>query len=377
MIALHPQAFTLCRHCHRLNMIMHKALKTAFLVALVSTLGLTACQSTPSQDPWDYLLPLTDAEQGIGARPPGSEAEKQAANWIASQWQSMGYQVERQAFEFTLRNKPFSSENLFIDINGLGSETLVIAAHYDSTGEKQGSLGSIDNGSGVAALLALSAQLEGVTLPVNLRLVALGAEEVGLQGARAYVAQNADHTRQLSGMINLDTIIGGDKLYIHSAHTKPYACRGIDTPSFNADPKLRDALLALSAQLFGAQAHQRHAAFPGYPEGVTGGWSDHAPFACSGVPIAYLEATNFEIKGQRGNDGYSQTINSALWTCLDEKNLTACDRFKEKHWGMIWHTQFDRLDKLLPILDGRLQRQLEQNVKLLFEFVTRYSLEEK
>ena len=78
----------------------------------------------------------------------------------------------------------------------------------------------------------------------------------------------------------------------------------------------------------------------------TGSWSDHAGFACAGIPIANVESTNYKINGEYGYDGYSQSTHPDTWDCFDKETHTACDRDNETKWGKIWHTEFDRLDKL-------------------------------
>lgn len=324
---------------------------------------------------WQKLVELTDESVGIGARPAGSDKEKEAANWIKKQWQILGYKVNEFPFNFSIKDKKLSSTNLSVEIKGKSDKTIVIGAHYDSTGEKQGSLGTTDNGSGVAAILDLANRLKGQKLPITVRLVAFGAEEFGLQGSKAYVAQQQESLKHVVGMINLDTIIGGDKLYVHSAHETPYKCKAVSKPSYNFSPKLRDKLLSISKDLFTEKSHQLHPAFEGYPQGQTGSWSDHSPFACSGIPIAYLEATNFAIDGHSGNDGYSQTIHKEAWNCFKQDGLTACDRDTEKKWGMIWHTEFDRLDKLTQMFKNRLQSQLTQNIDVLEAFVKQTNIQ--
>ena len=318
---------------------------------------------------WDYFVPLTVEEHGIGARPAGSDKERQAAKWIESQWQSMGYDVTVQPFEYTLRDTDFSSQNLIVDVKGKRAKTIIVGAHYDSTGDRFGSLGAIDNASGMAALLTLSARIKNKDLPYSVRLIAFGAEEVGLQGAKAYVRDAFDDRGDVIAMVNLDTIIGGDKLYVHSAHTEPYDCSTLPKGTFNADTQVRDGLQKVSQSLFGSLGHQLHPANDEFPEGVTGSWSDHAPFACSGIPIAYLEATNFEIDGRNGKDGYSQTTAPAIWNCFDDAKNGACERKKEFKWGMIWHTKFDRVDELEAIMPGRLAEQLSINAEVLTHFI--------
>ncbi|WP_394209233.1 M28 family metallopeptidase [Enterovibrio calviensis] len=316
---------------------------------------------------WDQLVALTDETNGIGARRVGTPQEKQTADWIAEQWKKSGYKVTTQPFSFELDGKVLKSENVMVDIPGQSDKVLVIGAHYDTKGDEKGSLGATDNGSGVVALLALAKDLKGKQLPYTVRLIAFGAEEFGLNGSKYYVNKTGA-LDNVVGMINLDTIIGGDKLYVHSAHSTPYKCDYVRKANYTGDTSVRSGLKAVSDQLYKENGHKLHPTFEGYPEGETGNWSDHAPFACSGIPIGYLEATNFAIDGEEGNDGYSQTTNDALWSCFDDKTLSACSREEEEHWGKIWHTKFDRLDTLTPLFKDRLQTQLNQNIQVLETF---------
>lgn len=347
-------------------------MKTILALVLVILMpgSVLADNATNTNDfAWQKLVELTDESIGIGARPAGSEKEKETATWIKQEWQSLGYSVNEYPFEFNLKKKNFTSANLSTVIKGQSEKTIVIGAHYDSTGEKQGSLGTTDNGSGVAAILALAKRFQGQTIPYTVKLIAFGAEEFGLQGSKAYVGQQQEPLDNVVGMINLDTIIGGDKLYVHNAHEKPYKCNAVQNPNYNSSPVLRDGLLKTSQALFGQNSHQLHPEYQGYPEGQTGSWSDHASFACSGIPIAYLEATNFAIDGHSGNDGYSQTTHAKVWDCFKQDGKTACDRDNEEKWGKIWHTEFDRLDSLTTLFKDRLKQQLSQNVDVLEEFI--------
>lgn len=345
--------------------ICYKLLPKAFAITL---LILLTSNPVVAMSEYEYLQLLVDGNQAVGARPAGTEKEQQAADFIERHWLQMGYAVTNQGFVFSTKEGEYRSENLMIDIKGQQDKWIVIAAHYDSTGE--GSLGATDNGAGIAVLLALANRLrEHSQLPYSVRLIALGAEEVGLHGAKHYVNTLKKHQiESIIAMVNLDTIAGGDNLYVHSAHTEPYQCEN-GAANYTSDTSVRDALYSLSTTLFAEDAHKLHPAYPGYPEGVTGEWSDHAPFACAGVPIAYIETTNFSINGQDGFDGYSQATHAKLWDCFDEKNLTACDRNSEKKWGNIWHTDNDRLAVLNELFPGRISKQLRISTELLERFV--------
>ncbi|WP_286233926.1 M28 family metallopeptidase [Thalassotalea sediminis] len=324
---------------------------------------------------YQYLEQLV-GQNGIGAREAGTIEEKQTATFIVNAFKALGYQPKTQAFNFGVLQ---DSANIIVDSNPNAALTVILGAHYDSTAANKGSLGAIDNGAGVAAMLAIAKNIAQRQKPskINIRFIAFGAEENGLKGSKYYVSQLVNQPKALKNiiaMINFDTIAGGDITYVHSAHTTPYKCADNDLP-FNSDTLARDALLSASQATLSKEHHYTiHPAYPGYPEGVTGAWSDHAPFACAGIPIAYVESTNFTINGEDGFDGYSQTTHEETWDCFDKTNKTACQRDEEKQWGKMWHTKFDQLDKINTLFPGRLARQLTQNVTVLTELLNKPEL---
>lgn len=315
-----------------------------------------------------HLQALTQHES-MGARQAGSEKEKNTAAYITQALQNMGYRVEQQAFSYEYEGETYDSLNIIADLAGHQDDVVILGAHYDSTAEELGSLGAIDNGSGIASMLVIAKNIARLKPDYSVRFIAFGAEEVGLQGSYYYVKSLSSLQQQkIKAMINFDTIAGGDQLYIHSADTQAYEC---DKGQYSSSPVFRDALLKLSDKTFahgeGYQLHPQNAVFS---QGVTGSWSDHAPFACIGAPVAYLEATNFDIDGQDGKDGYSQTTHADTWSCFDKQSLSSCDRKTEKHWGHIWHTQHDRLDKMEQMFPGRLSSQINKSVVLVTQFFT-------
>ena len=305
-------------------------------------------------------------KSGIGARVAGSAQEKAAALWISDAFNALNVPVTLQGFERVFRGQtvPQQSQNVIARLDGKSNDTFVIGAHYDSVPKSTDSMGVIDNAASVALMIALAEYLKSLpSLAYNVVFVAFGAEEVGLNGAKHFVESLTDSN--VIGMINLDSIAGGDYQYIHSANSAGYKCDG-DATGFNADTIWRERLLTLSNTL--GLGFKKHPGNKGFAAGETGDWSDHTPFACAGIPIVHLEATNFDIVGQGGQDGYSQTINPAMWTCFDQSNLTACDRATEEKWGQIWHTEYDRIDALNKAFPGRLNKQLHNVYALLTAF---------
>lgn len=93
-----------------------------------------------------------------------------------------------------------------------GAGTIVIGAHYDSRTDDQNDAtsfapGADDNGSGVAAVLEIARILSRYPQRVTIMFVLFAAEEVGIQGSRAFVQDYIiKNDIPLVGMINVDTI---------------------------------------------------------------------------------------------------------------------------------------------------------------------------
>jgi putative aminopeptidase FrvX len=328
----------------------------------------------------DPLTPVTEVylqqlatEYGIGIRLAGTKAEEDAADFIQKTLEAYGYSVNRQRFSYINRRTKESqvSQNIVTQKAGTSGKNIILGAHYDSTSAKLGSLGAVDNGASIAIMLAIAKLLSELeTQKYGVTIIAFGAEEVGLVGAYEYVKQaSSDQIENYLGMINLDGIVGSDNMYIHSAHSVPYACGG-NTDRYKFEVGLRDILNKVAKSVTEEGTFKIHPGYDKYPAGETGGWSDHAPFACVGLPIGNFESTNFSINGESGKDGYSQSTHPDLWDCFDEKNMTACDRKTEKQWGKIWHTKNDRLDRLETLFPGRIRQQISDNLKVLRAFLT-------
>ena len=134
-----------------------------------------------------------------------------------------------------------------------GGCRVLVGAHYDSVAR---SPGANDNASGVAALI----ELARTQRDEGLCYVAFGAEEIGLWGSDAFIAEHG--TEGLRFMLNLD-MVGklSDTRFIASDQR----------PSRD----LADRAAVLAAELGHAVPR---GSFPSFAS------SDHAPFAEAGVP---------------------------------------------------------------------------------------------
>ena len=101
--------------------------------------------------------------------------------------------------------------NVVARVPGASDERVVVGAHYDSVWNGPG---AIDNATGVEGLRRVASHFAGTEPARTIELVAFGAEEVGLVGARRFVAneQERDTLGSIVGMVNLDCIGLGETL---------------------------------------------------------------------------------------------------------------------------------------------------------------------
>jgi hypothetical protein len=99
--------------------------------------------------------------------------------------------------------------NVVARIPGKSDERVVVGAHYDSVWHGPG---AIDNATGVEGLWRVARHFAGTEPARTIELVAFGAEEIGLVGARRYVsaARERDALDSIAGMVNLDCIGYGE-----------------------------------------------------------------------------------------------------------------------------------------------------------------------
>lgn len=156
-----------------------------------------------------------------------------------------------------------------------GLPIIVVSAHYDHLGRRDGQVyvGADDNASGVAVLLELARRCARTPFRHTTIFVAFDAEELGLQGARAFVASPPVPRDRLGLNLNLDMVARGDKgeLYVAGASHTPAIRPVLEPVAARAPIKL----------LFG---HDR----PGSGAEDWTSQSDHGPFHAAGIPFVYF-----------------------------------------------------------------------------------------
>ena len=124
----------------------------------------------------------------------------------------------RDSFGF---NQTYHGCNLMLEFAGAGTpaRTLMVLAHGDMTGARDGSSGASDNGTGLATLLALARTLSAETLPEGMRvqLMVTDLEEHGMLGAKAYAEQCLTQTSCPDVALNLDMTGRGDGMTLSSS----------------------------------------------------------------------------------------------------------------------------------------------------------------
>ncbi|QJG67187.1 M28 family peptidase [Mycoplasma phocoenae] len=306
----------------------------------------------------------------------------------------------------------------FKDVEGI--KDLYITSHYDSTGyaehgqggdviKGRSSWGATDNATGVAITLAMLKHYSNPenrkNLGVRLHIVFADAEEMGVYGTTAFVNSFVEKSDNVIGAINLDTVSGGDHVYVHS--------RGAFGTTFGdqvnpGQTAIRDQIIAISqrrAELLNdlSQALEIHPSLQNSEEfepitvGGTGDWSDHEPFHQKGIRTAYFESTNFDILSKyEVFDGYAQVKDDFAWI---DKNGNKVKLVKQsinggvlEKWvlpegmkmsdiklaGDIWHSDFDTPQFMKEHYGNRVYKQLDTIFESITEYIRSvYSFDEK
>ncbi len=100
-------------------------------------------------------------------------------------------------------------------------EYIVVTAHYDHLGNRGGTIypGADDNASGTAALLEIARQVARQPGRRSIIFAALDAEEIGLQGARAFLANPPVPLEAIELNINLDMVSRSEANELYAAGT--------------------------------------------------------------------------------------------------------------------------------------------------------------
>jgi hypothetical protein len=109
----------------------------------------------------------------------------------------------------------------FIRGKGASSDVIVITAHYDHLGVRDGEIynGADDNASGVAAMLAVAENFMRNQPEHDMYFIAFDAEEQGFGGAISFMSDPPVPVERMALNVNLDMVSRGDNGILWAAGT--------------------------------------------------------------------------------------------------------------------------------------------------------------
>lgn len=188
---------------------------------------------TPGELKTHLYIVASDENEG---RDTGSEGQKKAGKYLIEQYQKNGINhpatadswYQKVPAEFMARGfapKLPDSENIWAFIEGTDKkdEIVVVSAHYDHVGMKNGEVynGADDDGSGTVALLEIAqafkqAEKDGFKPKRSILFLHVTGEEHGLHGSRYYSQNPLFPLDKTVADINIDMIGRRDTLHTNT-----------------------------------------------------------------------------------------------------------------------------------------------------------------
>lgn len=224
----------------------------------------------------DVEILSSDAYEG---RKTGTKGGEMARTYLNKRFTEIGLKsfpvLERyeQPFSFETSKGIVKGKNMIGYIEGKSEQVIVISAHYDHIGIINNEVynGADDNASGVAALLKFAAYYSKHQPNHSLIFAAFDAEEMGLRGAKAFVASSPVNIDRIKLNINMDMISHNDKNELYASGTSKYPTLKDYFYTSNPNPKI----------LFGHDD----------PDSGHNDWtnqSDHSAFNDKNIPFIYF-----------------------------------------------------------------------------------------
>lgn len=276
---------------------------------------LTATAEAAAADPIDDLVAQvsedairahTTALVGIGPRDT-PDRQAAAADYIATQFESYGYEIVRQPV--------LQSENIIARLSGTVTpdQTFVVGAHFDTV---PGAPGADDNGAAVAGLLEIARVLAGQAVAPSFEFIAFAGEELWLSspgvwgnwiepvGSAIYADSARDQLRDIIGMFSLEMIAytcatPGCQVVFPNI---PHCLQTNQPPTPNVGNFIAGVGNDRSADLLHTFANASHRYVPDLPFGTAqvagigscmfdSDRSDHFPFWADGYPALMITDT--------------------------------------------------------------------------------------
>jgi hypothetical protein len=187
----------------------------------------------------------------MDGREAGTPGNARARAYIISRMTDIGIEMigdsYEHGFEYSGGRNPDMvrvGTNIVGRIEGTGTSerVMVVTAHYDHLGMRGDDIynGADDNASGIAALLAMAADFIATPPEHDVIVVAFDAEERGLQGARAFVANPPIDQANITFNLNLDMVAMSDDrlLWAVGTYHYPYLIEMVETVAATAPVNL-------------------------------------------------------------------------------------------------------------------------------------------
>lgn len=253
----------------------------------VDTAGATTLPAAPPATAIDSARLLRDlhvlAHDSMEGRAVGTAGNARARAFLERRFAGIGLEPAGREgyaapFRFTRRQTTVEGVNMVGMVRGSArpDRYIVVTAHYDHLGVRDGEVfnGADDNASGSAGLLAIAEHFARERPRHSMIFAAFDAEEVGLRGARAFVADPPVPAEALVLNVNLDMVGRNDRGELYVAGTHHY-------------PQLRPWVehVAARAPVTLVPGHDTPDPTPGDDWTLA---SDHGAFHEAGIPFLYF-----------------------------------------------------------------------------------------
>lgn len=230
------------------------------------------------------------SQPALKGRRPKTAGSRHAREYVESRFKGIGLVPWGDASGFEL-SFGFGRNVVGVlpgsDMN-LASEIVILSAHYDHLGKKNGEVypGAADNASGVAALLEIARQLsESIERPKrSIAFVAFDCEEEMLLGSFAFTCRDDVRKSKIAAVVNLD-MLGRD--FMDVVRNTMFVTGTKDFP--NLREQIRQAGTTSGVRVFPIGSD------------LIGPRSDHVAFESLGVPCLYFTCGMFRDYHQPGD----------------------------------------------------------------------------
>jgi len=254
---------------------------------------------TDSQLLKDLRILSSDKFEG---RKTGTKGAELARVYLSERFKEIGLKSFGSSFKqpFTFKGDKdanINGINMIGYIPGKTKDVIVISAHYDHLGIINRKIfnGADDNASGVAGLLYLAEYFMKNKPAKTMIFASFDAEEMGLQGAKAFVAQPPVDLNQIRLNINMDMISHNDKGELYVCGTFKYP--GLKKYFITDNPNLK--------VLFGHDDPKQ-----GHDDWTN--QSDQAEFNAKNIPFLYFGVEDH--KDYHKESDKFQNINKTFFT---------------------------------------------------------------